>query len=152
MGFSWANLGTIPAAVLGLGAASGGEAFVNRTRVGATVAAMRRHASFEWGEPTGDEDGSGSLPVAVSLSQVAADHTSADFAVLGKGLGWELGFAAATEDWQRITALYRWLGSVAGDTPVHCKAAPCTPTSSEMLGESYFYGRYLEDTWYFADL
>jgi hypothetical protein len=146
-GLSWANLGPIPAV---MGSMSGGG--FNRTRMEATVAAMRRHASFEWGEPKGSEGGGEHLPVPVSLSQVGADHTGADFAVIGKGLGWELGFAAASKDWQRITALYRWLGAVAGDVPVHCKAAPCTPTSAGMLGESYFYARFLADEWYFADL
>ena len=148
-GLSWANLGPIPA-VMGSDSSGG----FNRTRMEATVAAMWRHASFEWGEPKVVEGDSGRLPVAVSLSQVSADHTGADFAVIGKGLGWELGWAAATKDWQRITALYRWLDAVAGDVPVHCKAAPCSPTSSEMLGESYFYDRYLADQWYmyFADL
>jgi hypothetical protein len=153
-GLSWANLGPIPA-VMG-SASSGGWLNLNRTRMEATVAAMRRHASFEWGvprEPKGSEGGSDErLPVPVCLSQVAADHTGADLAVIGKGLGWELGFAAASEDWQRITALYRWLGAVAGDVPVHCKGAPCTPTTAGMLGESYFYTRFLADEWYFADL
>jgi hypothetical protein len=150
MGLSWANLGPIPA-VIGSGAHQDDHGF-NCTRMKATVAAMARHAAFEWGEPKGCDGDSATLPVPVSLSQVSADHTSADFAVIGKGLGWELGYAAATKDWQRIAALYRWLGSVAGSVPAHCKAAPCTPTTSEMFGESYFYEPYLAGTWYFADL
>eukprot|EP00746_Dinoflagellata_sp_MGD_P049274 gnl/MRDRNA2_/MRDRNA2_222794_c0_seq1.p1 gnl/MRDRNA2_/MRDRNA2_222794_c0~~gnl/MRDRNA2_/MRDRNA2_222794_c0_seq1.p1 ORF type:complete len:164 (+),score=21.01 gnl/MRDRNA2_/MRDRNA2_222794_c0_seq1:70-492(+) len=113
---------------------------------------MSRRASFEWAGPRGVDDDKDLLPVAVSLSEISFSFTGADFAVIGKGLGWEIGWAAATGNWQRVTALYRWLGAVAGSVPVHCKAAPCNPTSSTMFGESYFYMPYLHGVWYFADI
>ena len=152
--FSWVNLS--PAAV------SMANGLLNHTRMELTVAAMQRYASFEWGLPkekgatinslTQDGGHSNTLPVAVTLSAVSSSHSGADFAVIGKGLGWELGWAASNSNWQRVIALLRWLGAVAGRVPVHCKATPCTETSSGMLGESYFYARYLAGEWYFADI
>ena len=144
---SWVNLS--PPAV----AMASGQ--LNHTRMELTVAAMWRHASFEWGLPKNVEQTNNKsllLPISVTLSAVSSTQTGADFAVIGKGLGWELGWAAQRADWQRVAALLRWLGTVAGHVPVHCKAKPCTPTSSGMLGESYFYAQYLAGEWYFADI
>lgn len=144
---SWVNLSPVAVAMA--------SAQLNRTRMALTVDAMRRHASFEWGLPKDagqDNNSSLSLPIAVTLSAVSSSHTGSDFAVIGKGLGWELGWAAHRADWQRVVALLRWLGAVAGQMPVHCKAKPCTPSSGGMLGESYFYARYLAGEWYFADI
>lgn len=31
--------------------------------------------------------------------------------IIGKGLGWEIGWAAAQERWSRLIAIHRWLGA-----------------------------------------
>ena len=49
------------------------------------------------------------------------------FAVIGKMLGWELGWAAYRRDWTRLIVLHRWLGSAA-----HVE-------QTTLLGESYVY-------------
>eukprot|EP00040_Diaphanoeca_grandis_P030357 m.179339 g.179339 ORF g.179339 m.179339 type:complete len:802 (-) comp31971_c0_seq3:129-2534(-) len=49
------------------------------------------------------------------------------FAVIGKQLGWELGWAAFRQDWTRLIVLHRWLGSAA-----HVE-------QTTLFGESYNY-------------
>jgi hypothetical protein len=50
----------------------------------------------------------------------------ADNGVIGKGLGWELGWAAQRGQWTRLISLHRWLGQAA-----HVEQ---TPLMAETLG------------------
>ena len=155
---TWVNYSPVAAAFLAMaGDVSPQEVGLNLTLMANTLAAVRANGSFEWGASRGDAQTTSTLPLTMALT------SPYDFAVIVKGLGWELAFATfsyhkpqlgSVPDYQRLTAIYRWLGAVAGEVPVRvdCKGSPCTANSSQMLGESYFYQPYLKQQWYFGDI
>jgi hypothetical protein len=49
------------------------------------------------------------------------------FSVIGKGIGWELGYAALRKQYTRLIVLHRWLGAAA-----HVEM-------TSIFGESYVY-------------
>ena len=56
-----------------------------------------------------------------------------DEAVIGKGFGWELAWAARRGDWQRVTAMQRWVGQWTNSFRVS-KNDPTVP----FVGKHYF--------------
>lgn len=160
VGFSWVNFG--PIAMLMASLRPGRMLLdcekLNCARMRSTLAAVRRFASFEWGPRRAFAEASAgvvedALAAGLPLAEVVyPGFVEAQFAAIGKGIGWELGWAALTQDWQRVTAVLRWLARVAGDVGVRCMGSPCSQNSSAMFGESYFYTQYLDGQWYFADI
>ena len=79
-------------------------------RLANTFDAMRRLGSFLW---LTDDDAFSAL---VPLTHVnATTHSDGDRAVITKGLGWELAYAAFAGDARRLLTLARWIGFAAGN-------------------------------------
>lgn len=89
-------------------------------RLDSTFDTIRRLGSFLWLAPDP------SLSAFVPATHInASTHSDEDRAVIVKGLGWELGYAAARQRWTRVTVLLRWLGNIASE--------------NHLAGESYVY-------------
>eukprot|EP01062_Namystynia_karyoxenos_P056771 TRINITY_DN4769_c1_g1_i1.p1 TRINITY_DN4769_c1_g1~~TRINITY_DN4769_c1_g1_i1.p1 ORF type:complete len:916 (+),score=177.71 TRINITY_DN4769_c1_g1_i1:66-2750(+) len=142
-GYSFASLA--PAAALGIHAADGGPArqWLRPAAADAAVHAYYRLGSFEWRDAN-----SGGRPWRVPhafadpppqaggafAARWGSAGAAAPFAVLGKGVAWELAWRCAQGQWARALGLLRWLG---------------THTVSPLYGEQYFYEDYLRgDEWW----
>ena len=64
----------------------------------------------EWCDYSGVYNTPNACPAPVAGKPTCA---CASFAVIGKGLGWELGWAAHRRHWTRLIVLHRWLGQAA---------------------------------------
>ena len=54
--------------------------------------------------------------------------------IIGKGLGWEIGWAAHRERWTRLIAVHRWLGAAHHvEKEALCKLVPCVLLSAVLL-------------------
>ena len=109
-GLSFVNLGVAAAffRVLGRAGDDAGAAGLDEARFFATRDAYRRHGSFLW--LTDDAR----FSALVSTTHInASTHSDGDRAVIVKGLGWELAWAARRSDWLRLLTLSRWLGYAA---------------------------------------
>ena len=87
-------------------------------------------AGYGPAEPAGDDwcEYTGSYQAAPSCPAPGGKTCACpSFAVIGKMLGWELGWAAYRRDWARLIVLHRWLGSAA-----HVE-------QTALFGESYVY-------------
>ena len=65
-----------------------------------------------------------------------------DEAVIGKGFGWELAWAAHRGDWQRVVAMQRWVGQWTNSFRVS-KNLPSVPFAGKhYFAEVYTYSEY----------
>ena len=65
-----------------------------------------------------------------------------DEAVLGKGFGWELAWAAHRGDWQRVVAMQRWVGQWTNSFRIS-KNLPNVPFAGKhYFAEEYKYAEY----------
>jgi len=110
-GMSFVQQGVVGAfaAVLGGAGDEPAAAGFDVARFANTADTFRRLGGFTW--LTDDE----SFSALVPLTHVNASiHADGDRAVIVKGLGWELAWAAFAGDDRRLLTLARWLGFAAG--------------------------------------
>ena len=99
------------------GRSSAADTGLDVARMDATLAAYTRSASFLWladGDGAAGENGCSLLvPNTFVNGSARDDKRQSSNVVIGKGLGWEIAWAAYRKDWQRLTVLHRWLGAAA---------------------------------------
>ena len=149
-GMSWVNLAPIPAyaSVFTGRNETVSDSGLSMARMDATVAAYRQQGFFVW-EAAADD------PLNRSGAEIALTHLNASThglpfwkpsprnlqvqaAAIGKGFGWELLYAAYRGDWQRVTAMERFVGEWTYGAVYERGQEPMS-----YFGESYWYNRYI---------